>query len=154
MKKRIFSLFCAVLMLTAVCVPAFAVENNQASVASANATLPGIDHLDFYGSSGTRYYVYFSSDVIGYNHVTNGKPVKVCQAYSKATGGNPGTIDGIWGNNSDTALRTAQGRLRTVYSQITVDGVCGTNTWKAFAGYHSDGFNTNYDPPVAVIAVL
>lgn len=154
MKKKLISLLCAVLVLATVCVPAFAASNDQASVASTNATLPGITYLSFYGSSGTYYYVNFNNDIVGYNHLTNGRPVMVCQAYSKATGGNPGAIDGIWGNNSDTALRAAQGRLRTVYSQITVDGVCGPNTWKAFAGYYSDNFSTDYKPPVAVIAVL
>lgn len=38
MKKRIISLLCAVLMLTAVCVPAFAAENNDNTFSPASLT--------------------------------------------------------------------------------------------------------------------
>jgi len=43
MKKRIISLLCAVLMMTAVCVPAFAAENNETDVISDDVEMEAED---------------------------------------------------------------------------------------------------------------
>lgn len=154
MKKRIISLLCAVLMLTAVCVPAFAAERTQAPAVSTYATVPAKDSISFTGRSGTQYYVNFLVDKVGYNcQFTTGDKVKVCQAYCYITGCNPGDIDGIWGQHSDIALRAAQTKLSQKYPVVTSDGVCGINTWRGFWGYHG-GTRFTVDPPSSLKTLL
>lgn len=93
--------------------------------------------IKFTGNSGTSYEVIVASGIVGYNHITVGNKVKVCQAYTQITGANPGAIDGIWGNQSESALRTAQTTMHDYgYTLVTSDGVCGQYTWRGFFSYH------------------
>src|SRR5262249_3883551 len=51
---------------------------------------------------------------------------------------NPGTIDGIFGNNSKAAARQFQTDMNTIYgAHLTVDGLIGSNTWPWLRWYQS-----------------
>lgn len=136
MKKAIAVLFVFVLVI-AISVPCFAV-NDIAPKSVSYVTLPSISIIEFYGASGHEYSINVNTDYVGFNRITTGDPVSLCQAYTLITGGGltDDDVDGIWGVKSDTALRTAQGILGNVYSVVAADGVCGPNTWKAFYGYN------------------
>lgn len=136
MKKAIAVLFVFVLVI-AISVPCFAV-NDIAPKSVSYATLPSISKIEFKGASGHNYSINVNTDYVGFNRITTGDPVSLCQAYIVITGGGlaGNEVDGIWGVKSDATLRTAQGILGDSYSEITADGVCGPNTWKAFYGYN------------------
>lgn len=138
MKKRIAMFLFAVAMVCTMIVPCFASAGTGNTAESMRLTLLNPTYIRFTGSSGTDYSVTVAEDVVGYNHITTGDTVKVCQAYCKITDSDPGTIDGIWGNNSETALRGAQSTMHDYgYSQVTSDGVCGPLTWRGFYSYHN-----------------
>lgn len=54
-----------------------------------------------------------------------GSDVKFVQARLKELGFNPGVIDGIFGRNTERAVRSFQSSRR-----IAVDGIVGPQTWK------------------------
>lgn len=137
MKKKMIVLVLAMVMAFSLAVPSFAASTPADDASVQPLSINGVT-IKFTGASGTVYDVDTESDVVGYNHITTGKQVKVCQAYTKITGGNPGTIDGIWGNNSESALRTAQSFLYNKgYTFLAIDGVCGVYTWRSFYYYHN-----------------
>ena len=136
MKKRIVSI--VLVLALAVCVFPF-----SAFADSSDDTLQPFYYdekvMHFYGASN-HYYRISYNDMVGYNHIETGDPVKVCQAfinavflkYSQNTGNGVTLIDvdGIWGPTSEEALREAQS-----ICGVTRDGVCGPNTWKALRTY-------------------
>lgn len=93
MKNKVVVLLLIVVMAFSFTMPSFAMSNDidpQANMSSLRAT-----YFDFYGASGTRYRVNFSSDTVGYNHITVGNKVKVCQAYTRIVSGSTIAVDGI-----------------------------------------------------------
>lgn len=130
MKNKVVILLLVVVMALSFTIPSFAMPATEPAH-QTHRYVPIDPELDFDGASGNHYEVYFSRDVVGYNHLTVGEKVKVCQAYSRVTSGRYIVIDGIWGNQSDSALRSAQGIIG-----VTSDGVCGYNTWNAFNYYY------------------
>lgn len=83
-----------------------------------------------------------ATDYVGFRYSPTRDVVKVCQAYTKTCGGNPGSIDGLWGQNSESALRVAQATLynygyNSGSNEIVSDGECGPKTWRGFYGYNN-----------------
>lgn len=77
----------------------------------------------FKALNGTGYI--YSTSYVGYNYTTSGKTVLTLQGALKALGYNPGTLDGIFGPNTHSALIKYQQN-----NGLSVDAVCGPNTWK------------------------
>lgn len=142
MKKflSVLSLLLVIVLLTAA-VPVLAVDSFDYEYRSTTTY-----ELNFKGVSGNSYLVDFETDYIGFNHTTTGPKVKACQAFIRVVSGTPIAIDGIWGQQSDTALRAAQGAMG-----VTADGICGPNTWYAFRTYV--GF-TGQEPPLVIRNLL
>ena len=57
------------------------------------------------------------------------KVVKPLQKYLNALGYNCGTVDGDFGNKTDSAVKSFQKKKK-----LTEDGVVGQNTWKKLLG--------------------
>ena len=77
----------------------------------------------FKGISGSWYTVNSNSDVIMWG--STGEKVKVCQSMLKTfTSHNPGSIDGIFGNDTETAVKAYQKS-----KILSPDGIVGHNTW-------------------------
>lgn len=138
MKKfiSVLSLLLVVVLLTAA-MPVLAVDSFGCEYNNVLATY----ELAFYGTSGAYYSVDFEGSYIGFNNQTVGPEVKVCQAFARAITGRSIAIDGIWGQQSDTALRAAQ-----YIMGVTADGICGPSTWYAFKAYF--GITGQVPPPV------
>ncbi len=126
MKKKAVILLLVVVMAFTLAMPSFAAFGTEPT-SQTQRYVPIDPELDFDGASGNHYEVYFSRDTVGFNHITRGEKVMVCQAYSRLLSGRTISIDGIWGIQSDGALRAAQTVVGT-----SSDGVCGYNTWNAF----------------------
>lgn len=143
MRKGYISIL--LILTLAVCMfvlPASAYNVSPSNQTNSRETLPSISRIVIISPYNSQYSLtinvaapYLPIDYVGYNHITTGPKVKACQGYSAACGCSPGTIDGIWGPNSDQALRDAQDVLNGVYPAVTSDGVCGPNTWRGFYGY-------------------
>lgn len=139
MKKKIAVLLIVAVMVFSLAMPGFAEFDAKANRQLRIKQYRDPTEICFYGISGTYYEITTAVEYVGYNHITVGDEVKVCQAYTKATGYNPNGIDGIWGNNSESALRGAQTFMHDYgYTPVTSDGVCGKLTWHGFYSYHYD----------------
>ena len=62
-----------------------------------------------------------------------GEDVKVLQRALKRAGYDAGTIDGIFGSRTETAVRAFQRA-----NGLTVDGIVGPRTWAALAPYMAE----------------
>ncbi|MFL0266521.1 peptidoglycan-binding protein [Candidatus Clostridium radicumherbarum] len=60
---------------------------------------------------------------------SSGKDVALLQTMLSAAGFNPGTIDGMFGNNTEKAVRAYQAS-----KGLSVDGIVGNQTWGALRG--------------------
>ena len=115
-----------------------AFADNDGLATHASPTLIAVKTIRITSPDNPDNYITITvnSDYIGFNNITTGLKVRACQAYTKACGADPGVIDGIWGQNSETALRQAQQTMHDYgYSVVTSDGVCGPNTWRGFYSY-------------------
>ena len=136
MKRKLVSfLLVLVMAISVTSISAFA--DNDGISTHASPTLIAVDSFRIYSPDGSSYItINVLNDYIGFNNITTGLKVRACQGYTKACGSDPGTIDGIWGQNSETALRGAQQTMHDYgYSVVTSDGVCGPNTWRGFYSY-------------------
>ena len=139
MSKRIVAILLVLVM--AVCalpVCAFADSGGTASVTSVNLVLPSVTEITIRNPNNynDKVVIYVDTDYVGFQFINTGSKVKACQAYTLACGSDPKGIDGIWGQNSETALRGAQQTMYNYgYTAVSSDGVCGPNTWRGFYGY-------------------
>ena len=134
-RKLVVFLLVLAMAISVASVSAFA--DNDGISAHASPTLTTINSFRIYSPYSSTYItINVTEDYIGFNHISTGSKVKACQGDTKACGADPGTIDGIWGQNSETALRAAQQTMHDYgYTVITSDGVCGPNTWRGFYSY-------------------
>ena len=139
MKKRIISLLCAVLMLTAVCVPAFAAGN-------------GDDGIVTYGYDDEYYCIKINGKtrevpaniIVGYKssttfvgptwvlvdtgkHVTTAQ-MALCNVASLYGKNCRVAIDGIYGSETNTAVC----QFQADYHLDKIDGAVGPHTWGKF----------------------
>ncbi len=136
MKRKLLSfLLVLVMAISVTSISAFA--DNDGLSTHASPTLMAVNSFRIYSPDSSAYItIDVLYDYIGFNYITTGLKVKACQGYTRACGANPGTIDGIWGQNSETALRVAQQAMHDYgYTAVTSDGVCGPNTWRGFYSY-------------------
>lgn len=66
---------------------------------------------------------------VGWSHVTSGELVYAVQTMVNAVGYSPGTIDGQYGNNTQTAIAKYQSS-----QSLSSDGIVGPNTWSSLQG--------------------
>lgn len=142
MKKIVAFLLLAIFAISTMAFPASAAYNpNDEFVPLARRTLPNISVITV-SDGNTSIRVNFNSDYVGWRYSPTRNVVKVCQAYTKASGSDPGGIDGYWGPNSEAALRGAQTTLynygyNSGNNEIVSDGECGPRTWRGFYGYNN-----------------
>lgn len=64
---------------------------------------------------------------VGWNYVTSGTPVYLAQKILKQVGCNPGTIDGLYGKETISAIFNYQLKYR-----LKTDNIVGQSTWTSF----------------------
>lgn len=83
------------------------------------------NRIEFY-LRGTWYTVY-KSTYVGYNYTTSGIPVYLLQHLLILKGYDVGIMDGIFGSKTHSALINYQSSRG-----LSVDAICGQNTWSSF----------------------
>lgn len=142
MKRIIAFLLVFVLTISTMAVSASAAYNPGSDVMPLSSrTLPYISKITVSNGTST-VVVWVASDYVGFRYSPTRDIVRVCQAYTKACGSNPGDIDGLWGQLSETALRGAQTTLynygyNSGSNAVVSDGECGPKTWRGFYGYNN-----------------
>lgn len=98
------------------------------AVAAANTYalyLDAIGNLTITRTNGPgQWRTNIYTDYVGYNHITSGQPVTCAQILLSSNNYSFGTIDGIFGTNTQLAVVNFQRN-----NGLSADGTVGPNTW-------------------------
>lgn len=136
--KRITAILLVfVLCCSAMCISAFAAPAENELTPMATSYTATSTYASIVGSSGTGYYIAYSNSAyaVGYGYTNATKAVKVAQArcYLAGTLSSVSGIDGLFGNNTYSAICGFQGKYG-----LSVDGVVGVGTWRSMLYTHKN----------------
>jgi len=86
--------------------------------------------IDISGSTNYMYAGYYAGTTVQPSSSSVSSAGIEAQCLLRARGYNPGTVDGVFGSNSQDAAKAFQRRMNSAYSAgLTVDGKVGPRTW-------------------------
>lgn len=86
-----------------------------------NPNTKGIYDINMYGD---KFRADLTANYVGDGRANNATRVSTLQRALKERGFNPGTIDGVWGANTKSAVKQFQASI-----SLTADGIVGKDIW-------------------------